>query len=756
MIGATIHIPDSLTELDQWIVWRYEQRDGKPTKVPYQINGRLASSTDPNTWCSFDEALKTWQQHPNHWSGIGFVFAATDRFFGIDLDQCLDAAGKLKPWAQPIMERFFDSYAEISPSGRGIKIWAKGRLPGAGTAFPMGDGRVEIYDQARYFTVTGNPWAGQMLDIEEHQADLDWLLALSPHGDKKVPFTLEGKIPKGSQHDTLVSLAGSNRARGCEFAEIFALLCETNKRLEEPAPESHLHRIAESVCRYAPGDKRGIAALNFAGPAKVADWAEPVPFRRHNTPTLPADLLPGFLGDMASATARATETPLELAALLGLAVVAASVARKVIVCPEPGYIEPVNIYTAVAMESGNRKTAVLNRMTRPFMDWEISEAHRLKPEISRIASERKTQEARIESLRKKAAKSANDTELMAQVAEMELSLPEVPNVRRLWTQDVTPERLGALMAEQDERIALLSDEGGIFDVLAGRYGKGMPNLDLFLQAHAGAPVRVDRGSRPPVMLHNPALTVAISPQPDVLESLSDKPGFRGRGLIARFLYGLPVSPIGFRELKPTPCPSAVEKAYGDGIERLLKLAPPTDEAGHWQPWRLRFSPQAYDAWKVFQRAIEILMREGGKLYYLKDWGSKLPGAAARIAGALHCVLVDPTESTVISEDTVEQSLNLVTPLIDHTLAVFNLMERDKTSEDAQKILVWIRKQSETSFTVRDCFCAHQSRFKTMDGIRLPISLLEQHYYIRPRPKETVPHRPSEVYEVNPKLLEASA
>ena len=53
----------------------------------------------------------------------------------------------------------------------------------------------------------------------------------------------------------------------------------------------------------------------------------------------------------------------------------------------------------------------------------------------------------------------------------------------------------------------------------------------------------------------------------------------------------------------------------DGIERLLKLAPPADEAGHWQPWRLRFSPQAYDAWKFFQRAIEILMREGNKLYW---------------------------------------------------------------------------------------------------------------------------------------------
>jgi len=262
--AATIRVPDSLAELDQWIVWRYEQRDdGKPTKVPYQINGNRASTTDPKMWCSWDEALKTWQENPRRWSGTGFVFSAADPFFGIDLDQCLDSAGKLMPWAQPIIERFFDSYAEISPSGRGIKIWAKGRLPGGGTAFPLGDGRVEIYDQARYFTVTGNHWAAHILDIEEHQTELDWLLALSPHGQKKVPFTVEGKILKGSQHDTLVSVAGTMRARGCEYPEIEAALLEINRnRLEEPAPEENIKRIAGSVCRYAPGDKRGIGGAD--------------------------------------------------------------------------------------------------------------------------------------------------------------------------------------------------------------------------------------------------------------------------------------------------------------------------------------------------------------------------------------------------------------------------------------------------------------------------------------------------------------
>ena len=275
--SATIRVPDILAELDQWVVWRYEQRDGgKPTKVPYQSNGSLASVQDPETWCSWDEARKACQENPRRWCGIGFVFSATDPFFGIDLDQCLDTTGKLKPWAQSIMERFSDSYAETSPSGRGIKIWAKGSMPSGGTAFPLGDGRVEIYDRARYFTVTGNHWAGQMLDVEEHQADLDWLLALSPHGQKKVPFTVPGKIPKGSQHDTLVSIAGTMRARGCEYPEIEAALLAMNRgRLEERAPEDNIKRIAASVCQYPPGDKRSIGGVERGG--DLGDGAAEIP-----------------------------------------------------------------------------------------------------------------------------------------------------------------------------------------------------------------------------------------------------------------------------------------------------------------------------------------------------------------------------------------------------------------------------------------------------------------------------------------------
>lgn len=95
-------VPDDLTERDQWLLWRCERE----TKVPYSTTGRRASSTDPATWCSYDEALEVWRRHPQRWAGIGFVFHESDPFVGLDLDDSVDDHGNAKPWARGIGERF--------------------------------------------------------------------------------------------------------------------------------------------------------------------------------------------------------------------------------------------------------------------------------------------------------------------------------------------------------------------------------------------------------------------------------------------------------------------------------------------------------------------------------------------------------------------------------------------------------------------------------------------------------------------------
>lgn len=161
-------VPGELKARPQWVNWRSERRGGKPTKVPYApTTGRRASTTDASTWAGFDAALRAWRRGDGY-DGVGFVFSNSDPYCGVDLDDCLDDAGDLATAAMKIVQRL-DSYTEISPSGRGLKLFLRGTLPPGGNR----KGKVEIYDRGRYFTVTGQHLPGTPTTIAERQRELE-------------------------------------------------------------------------------------------------------------------------------------------------------------------------------------------------------------------------------------------------------------------------------------------------------------------------------------------------------------------------------------------------------------------------------------------------------------------------------------------------------------------------------------------------------------------------------------------------------
>ena len=158
----TENIPEQLTERTQWVCWRLETRDGKPTKVPYTPGTeRRASSTDLMSWASFEEALAAYEAGKPPYDGIGFVFCSADPFVGIDLDKCRDAkSGEVAPWAQSIVSRVREGYVEASPSGTGIHIIVEGTARGGRTRKKVrlkgkAVGEIEVYGHGRFFTITG-------------------------------------------------------------------------------------------------------------------------------------------------------------------------------------------------------------------------------------------------------------------------------------------------------------------------------------------------------------------------------------------------------------------------------------------------------------------------------------------------------------------------------------------------------------------------------------------------------------------------
>ena len=129
---ADAELPDALVEREQWVCWREEERDGKPTKVPVTPGSSgFASSTDPDTWRSFEAAVEYVET--GDVEGIGFVFTDDDPIVGVDLDDCREPdTCEAEPPAQDIIDRL-DSYTEISPSGTGFHVLLRGNFPRAGT-----------------------------------------------------------------------------------------------------------------------------------------------------------------------------------------------------------------------------------------------------------------------------------------------------------------------------------------------------------------------------------------------------------------------------------------------------------------------------------------------------------------------------------------------------------------------------------------------------------------------------------------------
>lgn len=281
-----MNVPDTLRQLDQWVAWRREVRDGRTTKVPYNaVTGKRASSTDHADWCSYDLA----DANALGYDGLGFVFVAGGGITGIDIDNCIDAAGTLKPWAEPIV-RGFSTYAEVSPSGKGIKLWAGGGLPAAkGTRRPYHDGAVEMYDHSRYFTVTGDVYGESPLVVADRQKHVNRLWELiNPVAEVFAPppptTTLADdeiiRLLTHQRNEKAARLFQGNTAGYLSPSEAdAALVCKIAFYTRDHAQIDRIYR-ASLLCREKWVEREDYRTATIESAlAKVTDVYKPAPIR---------------------------------------------------------------------------------------------------------------------------------------------------------------------------------------------------------------------------------------------------------------------------------------------------------------------------------------------------------------------------------------------------------------------------------------------------------------------------------------------
>jgi replicative DNA helicase len=483
-------------------------------------------------------------------------------------------------------------------------------------------------------------------------------------------------------------------------------------------------------------------------------WEPPVPLGAVPAlPAFPVDIYPDWLRQEITCLTEFAQVPVDLPAVITLAVLGAAAGGRVIVEIRGSWREPVNLYAVSAMPPGSRKSAVFAELTQPLLDAEQGMVERAGPLIIEAATARKIAQRDAEKLAAKASglggeqrdQAMADAIAAAQLAEA-MTVPVMP---KLAADDITPEAAASLLAEQGGRLAVLSAEGGCFSTLSGRYSAA-PNLEVFLKGHSGDMLRVDRKGRPPEHIPHPALTLGLAVQPQVLRDIAAMPGFRGRGLLARILYSIPSNTVGTRKIRTDPIPEDVRDTYAAGVRTLLlTLAEWTD------PAVLVLTPEAAELLLSTAETLEPRLGPDGDLAHIADWASKLIGATARIAALLHLAAnLRDGWGKPITASTMTGAISSAEYFTAHALAAFEGMGADPLLEDARHVLGWLKRTQAEKFTKRDLFRATQSRFRKIADLDPALSILDQHGYIRQderADRQGPGRRPSPEYIVHPDL-----
>lgn len=497
-------------------------------------------------------------------------------------------------------------------------------------------------------------------------------------------------------------------------------------------------------------------------PSRDADmerWETPLPFGRIETPELPSSLLPGVFADYAAALSDSLQTPTTMAVLFTLSILSLSLQRKFKVSPfGDDYAEPVCVWAVILADSGERKSALIQRLLKPVLLKEAKQAEEMRAEIVERDTLRKISQRRAEKLQADAAKEDSPvrrSELVKEIAELAEQTPAELKPRRLFTGDSTPERLQSLLVENGGCMAVISDEGGILSVMGGLYTGGESYIDIFLQAYSGSAVRVDRGSRTAV-IDRPALTFGLGMQPGLLQDMAPaaKRKFRSSGLFARFFFGYPESRVGKRDMgRRVVIPIDLENCYRGEVLRLLEIQPRADVAdGDDDEHVLVLSDAARERWVAFAQGIEAEQAEGGSLESMRDWCAKLPGGALRVAGLFH-IAARGRDNEQISETTMSRAIALCERLIPHAMAVFDLVGSDPAADDAKLIWRWVERQGKPEFLRSELHRAHHSRFTKLDRLILALETLKGRNLIAgPYKGAATGGRPPIFYRVNPLAL----
>lgn len=560
-------------------------------------------------------------------------------------------------------------------------------------------------------------------------------------------------IQEGSRNSTLHRYAVRVLKRYGNTAEARERFYKEADKCIPCLEDEELRNIWRSASKYygkiasQPGY---VSPENYNGTAPIT-WEEPIPFGKFLMAKFPVDALPPAIGEYVAAQSESTQTPVDMAGSIALAMIATCMQGKYRIQGKADWTEPLNVYAVSIAAPSERKSAVLNAMAKPIYEFEgnYNRGNEARMEENQMA--KRVLEKKQRHLEELIAKGKAQEEEMKTIANQIASFVEVKPLK-LFVDDITPEKMVSVLAENDGRVSLISSEGGIFDTLAGAYAKTV-NIDVFLKGYSGDVIRVDRVGRNSETIMDPVLTIFLMAQPNVIAAVLANRVFTGRGLTARFLYSMPESEVGRRKYRSETVDPQVYLRYEACIRNLL-----SDEYKS-RPELIMLSPEADVLLEEFAEELEPkLLKEYAEI---SDWVGKLVGNTLRIAGLLcragcyraNEFLSGNPEPLVVDEKTMKNAIRIGRYFLNHAQAVFSVLPEEAMCKKAEKILKMLKENDLHEFDRRTGMrkCRY---FKTVAEIQPVLDFLEDYGYIAGRFEETAKGRKQAItYEVNPWIFE---
>jgi len=439
-------------------------------------------------------------------------------------------------------------------------------------------------------------------------------------------------------------------------------------------------------------------------------------FETVEIPVFPIESLPDIISEFVKSVANSTQTSLDMGAIASLGILSTCLQGSFKVKIKDGWIEPINLYLTLIALPAERKSAIFSVYSKPLIDFEISENIKLKSIIEQSKIEKSLLEKqKMTIINGKKLTETNKSEL-TELAEKLSNFKETKPIQ-VFADDVTPEKLTSLLAENDGKMSILSAEGGIFDVMSGKYNPNTINIDVFLKSHAGDTLKVDRIGRLSEVIMSPTLTMFLAIQPSILNEVIKNPNFFGRGLTARFLYSYPKSLVGTRKFYTDSVPESIKENYETLIKTLLENKPKVSKL-------IEFNKDAQSKLKEFSDKIETSLLND--LNLISGWAGKLVGTTARIACLLQ-IIKDYT-SLEVDRETVESAINISNYFLEHAKNIFIYSNINPNVQDALYILEYLKKNYIFSVNYRELLRGRR-KFNSIKDMANGLSELIERKYI---------------------------